>query len=456
MKLKLFFFTALVLILLAGCGGECKTDNDCQKPHFFGKCEDKICVYTPIANECGNGVCESDENKCTCPADCGICQGSNGPYLKFQCLNNKCVDSVPLEMINPVYLSSESTVSGIVFKTTSDFNNPFNLKKDLFKLKFSLMKLPSTIDDIVLKRIELTGVTDDRRTVSLFDKSINRPLYLQADVFKELILDLRTAETNGKLSNLALKVYFDYSVVSSSKKTVKSGVFQSRFAGLKNFIWVMPSSQYSCPESCDDNNPGTEDICGPETNFFCVHKPISGECGNLVCDAGENKCTCPVDCGPCSGSAGNYMIFTCKDKECVAQLKPSFVQDKKTIFDDRDLSFFHLQNNFEYNDPFNINADEIKLTFSLFDKNEDITEIKITDIRLFEGTIEVAHVSPSLSLAETSSSVSALIKLPSISRLEDDMSLNLAVWYEYYKGDQVTKNDFRKSLGKITLVNPGI
>ncbi len=456
MKLKSFFLIAVILVFLAGCGGECKINSDCKKPYFTGECVNKKCVFTPIPDECGNGACESSENKCSCPVDCGICQGSNGPYLKYQCINNKCVDAVPLDLIKPVYLSSETTISGITFKVTSDFNNPFNLKKDLFKLKFSLMNIPSTIEDIVLKRVELKGVTKDRRTVTLYDKSINRPLFLEADVLEDLILDLTTVETHGELSGLTLKVYFDYSVVSVSKRTAKSGYFQSRYSGLKTFIWANPKEKYSCPDSCDDDNPGTEDVCGEQTKFFCIHKPISGVCGNLVCDSGENKCSCPVDCGPCSGSAGNYMMYVCVENDCVAELKPSFFQDVRTIFDDRDLTFFHLQNNFEYKDPFNVDVDAIGLSFTLFDKNEDISEIRITDIRLFDGSAQVAHLAPGLSLSAIGNSVSASVSIPEMARLEQGRALSLAVWYEFDRGGQTVKNDFRKPLGKITLVNPGV
>ncbi|MBD3361483.1 hypothetical protein GF358_01695 [Candidatus Woesearchaeota archaeon] len=453
-SLSLIIFI-VILLLLAGCGGECKVDADCQKSHFTGKCVNKKCVFTPIPNEIGNGICEQGENKCNAPADCGICRGSNGLYLKYQCINNKCVDAVPLEKIKPVYLSSDSRVSGIEIKTTSDFNQPFNFKKDLFNLKFSLMSLPNTIEDVMIKRIELTGITADRRKVTLFDAPVNRPLRLELDVEEDLILDLNTAENSGELNNLKLNMYIDYYVVSSGKRSLKSSSFPVRFSGLNKFVWVMPESEYSCPESCDDDNPGTEDFCSEATDFFCVHKPIAGQCGNFICEPGENKCTCEVDCGACAGPAGNYMSYSCVDDVCKARLRASFSQEKKSIFDDRDLSYFHLQNNFEFNYPFNLDDDSVVLKFSLYDKNADVSQIRITDVRLFEGTSEIAHTFANIGLSNVGDAASVSVKIPEISGVEESMTLNLAVWYEFNRGDQTVKNDFRKSLGKITVINPG-
>ena len=454
-KSLLLILSTLILLLLAGCSGECKKDSDCSKPHFTGTCLNKQCQFKPIPNEIGNGICEAGENKCNAPADCGICQGSNGLYLKYSCINNKCVDSVPLDMIKPVYLSSDAKVAGIAFKITSDFNQPFNLKKDFFKLKFSLMNLPSTVQDVTLKRIELTGITNDRRKISLHDKILNRPLLFELDVEQDLILSLNTAEVSGELANLALMVYLDYYIISSGKRTLKQGSFPVRYSGLNRFIWVLPEAEYSCPDSCDDNNPGTEDICNKETNFFCIHKPIPNVCGNYICEPGENKCSCEADCGSCAGAAGNYMTYSCIENKCLAGLRSGFDQEKKSFFDDRDLSYFHLQNNFDFNNPFNIKEDFFKLNFALYDKNLEISQIKIIDVRLFEGTAEIAHTFANVALSNIGDSASVSIRIPEIAGVEDSKTLNLAVWYEYTRGDQTTKNNFRKSLGKITLINPG-
>ena len=49
----------------------------------------------------------------------------------------------------------------------------------------------------------------------------------------------------------------------------------------------------SCPDSCEDDNACTEDVCSDETNFECVHTEIVPCCGDGVCDEEEE---CEEDC----------------------------------------------------------------------------------------------------------------------------------------------------------------
>ena len=51
----------------------------------------------------------------------------------------------------------------------------------------------------------------------------------------------------------------------------------------------------TCPESCDDNNPCTNDFCSNQTDYKCEHKKITNCClsdedcsTNKVCE--NNKC----------------------------------------------------------------------------------------------------------------------------------------------------------------------
>lgn len=49
-----------------------------------------------------------------------------------------------------------------------------------------------------------------------------------------------------------------------------------------------------CPETCDDLNPATDDIC---VRGACEHILKANYCGNGECEPGENKLLCPEDCG---------------------------------------------------------------------------------------------------------------------------------------------------------------
>ena len=48
--------------------------------------------FNVSAQSCGNGACETGENKCTCPTDCGSCSGRVGNEIcqEFSCVNSKC------------------------------------------------------------------------------------------------------------------------------------------------------------------------------------------------------------------------------------------------------------------------------------------------------------------------------------------------------------------------------
>jgi len=51
-----------------------------------------------------------------------------------------------------------------------------------------------------------------------------------------------------------------------------------------------------CPD-CDDGDNCTNDYCSKETNYECVHKPITPCCGNHVCEKEEDEANiCPEDC----------------------------------------------------------------------------------------------------------------------------------------------------------------
>lgn len=60
---------------------------------------------------------------------------------------------------------------------------------------------------------------------------------------------------------------------------------------------VCDIDERSCPESCDDGDPCTNDHCSFETNFECVHDEITPCCGNGVCEDSEDMANeCPEDC----------------------------------------------------------------------------------------------------------------------------------------------------------------
>ncbi len=443
-----------LLLLLAGCGkAECKKDEQCTKAHYTGKCVDKKCVYEPIPNECGNGLCEktAGENKCSCPLDCGDCTGKLGKYLVQTCNkdNTECVSDIPAASQKPITLTKELTTGGTKISLTTTFNQPFNTKKDQFGIEFGINVLASTMSDIQISRLELTGMTSDKRTIPLADKTINKNLFEGGKVRERMIIDFPTADKDGEFTNLLLKIYLDYVLTSGTTKTPKSVTLQNNYQSLK-FAWAMPEKSTGC--TVCEKIPGMNDECGPQTNYFCEYKPIPGACGNGVCDGTENKCNCPADCGPCSGG-GTYTTMNCVANNCVIQLKSGISINPQSLFDDKPIGPFHLQNTYKYNNPFNTKTDKFVLDLKLQDKQDTVSSVKITDVRLLDGSQEIAFASVNKELTSKGQQETAEITIMP-GPAEQDRTLTLRVWYEYVQNGETKSNDFTKSLGKISIVSP--
>jgi hypothetical protein len=459
MRCRTFVFISVlaVLLILAGCAkAECKKNEQCVKPHFTGSCVDKKCVWQPIPGECGNLDCESGENECTCEQDCGACAGKSGKHLVRSCSrNNECVEDIPATAQKPITQTRELGTGGSKISATTTFNQPFNTKKDQIAVEFGINVLGPGMSDISVARLELTGMTPDRRTVKLADKTVGKMLFEGSKLTEYLIIDFPTSDKDGELTNLNLKVYLDYVVTSGTTASPKSVTLSHPYQALK-FAWAMPEKSAGCPANCDDNNDGTQDFCDASTNYFCEHRPLAGACGNGLCDGTENKCSCPSDCGPCSGG-GTYLSQSCVGMACLSALKPGITVQPQSVFDERELAGFTLQNSYKYGKPFNVKADKFLLEFTLYQKQDPVSSIKIKDVRLLDGSQELAYVNANKELTAIGQKQAVDVTIPSLGgSAEQERPITLRVWYEYSKDGQVTLADFSEPLGKIALVNPDV
>ncbi len=442
-----------VALFLFGCEkAECKKDADCEKEHFIGNCADEKCFYAPAPGECGNGLCDTGEDQCSCSQDCGACEGRKGVSMELRCLQNKCVPIVLSQ--RPLAMTNELSSAGDRFMITSNFNQPFNFKSDKFKVRISLSSQSEYVSNIKISRMLVSGLTDDRRTVNIGEKFVSKFLWgVGSGVEEELILGFPTSSLEGALTNLLLKIDYDYTVKSSTGTEQKSATLQQKYTNVK-FQWANPDAVYPCPESCDDLNQGTQDFCGPETGYFCEHKPLAGACGNFICDAEENKCSCQRDCGPCSGKAGTYVFYACSENnECLVNLNPNVIITPVSLFDDRKLSLFHLQNNYKYSNPFNIKTDAFVLDLSLYEVSPSVSKVTVKTIRLLEGTKEIASLETNKEFATVGTRNTVEVRIDSLPLPEQEKYLTLGVWYTYTKEGQDFLGNYNKPFGKIVLIN---
>ncbi len=456
-KKILFYITLFVfalLILTACTKKECKTDLDCKKPHFTSSCADYKCRHAPIPGECGNAVCETTETKCSCPIDCGECGGKTGLYLVGTCTRTQpqeCIQDIPQTSIKPVFLTSEQTSQGDKFRISITFNQPFNLNKHTIALRIGLAQENEQNLERRITRVTLTGQTKDKRTITLAEKAVNKITWEPGlDIREELILDFPAQPPDGEITNLALFISYDYLAKTGTTYQKKTASYTLRYPQ-QTFTYVKPTNTYPCPD-CNDNNPGTTDECGPQTNNFCQHTPIPDTCGNSFCDTQENTCTCPQDCGSCKGK-GIYTIKTCKENQCIAQLKSSTKTTPQSLFDDRNLNIFQFNTYYKYNTPFNTQTDKFIIETTLNQLGPNVASLIIEAVRLLEGDKEIALTSLNKPLTSLGTKQTIELSIPAQSEPEVERTITTSLYYSYDQNGP-KKGVLQKPLGKITLLSP--
>lgn len=451
----LVVFSIALLVILAACSKkECESAADCTaKPRdaFTPACVNYNCTYTPIPNVCGNAICEGSagENKCTCAQDCGTCSGKvpGTKYLVQKCEGSDCLQAPRSQ--KPVYASSKAKYSGDSFSIDVIYNTPFNLKKDTFGVDISLSNEGPGIAKRKIERAELRAKTADNREIVLARKEISRPIWTGLNVHEEMILDFPTVEKEAELKNLVLEIAYTF----DKGGTQKSGTLRTTYK--EKFLFVNPQGPQKCPESCDDGNDATKDICGPQTNYFCKHEPIALKCGNFVCEpqAGENKCTCAQDCGPCAGPAGSFMSYSCIKDSCKATINADVNIEEKTIYDEKNIGPITFANTYSYNNPFDVSKNSLTIKFEILKKEDTVSRATIKNVRVLDRQELLAREQVDADVIHSPHTIS--IKLPTLSVPEKTRSPVISVDYVYTREGADLQGTMQKKLDKITFIQPG-
>ena len=445
-----------LMLLVSSCGepepeGQCPPSCDDGNPCTADSCSKDtrfMCLNSQVPG---------------CDPACGApCPGSAGRYMTMQCDKElmKCVADVsPTAKISPTPLLLEQTSLGFGFRIEILMNQPFNMQSDLFKMDISVASFPTGVSSVKIKKAEFSGQNPARQTVIIGRKDINRHIYDTSSIItEEMKIDFPTADFDGTFTALKLSMTYEYEQEAYGQVQTKEQTIQIQVRG-QNFEWLKPTSKPKCPDSCDDGNPATEDVCDASTDYFCEHKAIAGQCGNAICESSEDKCTCEADCGPCSGDASSSLGYQCSsDSKCVTVLKPGLSQEPVSIFDDRNLNIFHLQNTVSFNNPLNVKTDKITAEFTLFSAQEAYQDIKINSVKIMEREKTFASSDPGKAFSSAGSSIPVELTVTGFAGTEEEKSLSINVWYEYniLSGNTTIprSGNFAKGIGKITLINP--
>jgi len=131
------------------CNPICSVNSDCDDSDSVttdvcagaGRCS---AVCENLLN-LGNEVCDSDETKCSAPADCGSCSGSISEFQEYGCLGNSCKKLLKLNICGNTLCEKEENFSNCgvdckpkIFSIESSFLDTFYVRGEKVLAKATL------------------------------------------------------------------------------------------------------------------------------------------------------------------------------------------------------------------------------------------------------------------------------------------------------------------------------
>lgn len=237
-KKKILFLILFItcLFFIAGCSEEkeCDTSSDCPtKTCQTVRCSEGECEYNTLPNCCGNLKCDAaaGENECTCPKDCGECEGtetfkdaSTGKereteHLRYDC--NEYDDCLLDSSRSQKQLFPKPKIlTYFTLSITLDFEEPFDVLKSDFRVKFDL----ESVDEYLVFPVKLTGikVLDKQRNL-LGEKDITQQLDEVEDSFEEDMDLLKGTDVLEEEKYVILRVNYEYSIRESTGERDEEG-----------------------------------------------------------------------------------------------------------------------------------------------------------------------------------------------------------------------------------------
>jgi len=214
------------------CPDSCDDDN-AGTADSCSASTDFFCSHKPIPNACGNFKCDSYEDKCTCPQDCGKCDGTVGEYLESTCYQNKCITQIRNQVsITPETIFEERNLGKFKLNIYYTYNKPFNIKEDSFKVDMDLLSVTEGSSSPKVTKVvflESSTLLADKEVSLLFSglgdsKSVSMPVtFSMVDEYDEKIT--------------SVKVYYEYKEQVGDEVKDRQGSF---IKTLGNIYFINP------------------------------------------------------------------------------------------------------------------------------------------------------------------------------------------------------------------------
>lgn len=457
-RLILILVFGLVLII-AGCAPECSRNSDCTaKPGFSAKCSEGKCVQLTNPNTCGNTMCENPENSCTCPSDCGACQGKEGRLEKSCNSKKECVLSLSDATIKEASFTQTLDIRVASLDVRYSYPQPFDVTRHLFETSFSLGSKQDDVTKITINKVRLLEVDRTARSTKLFGEADSNQFLWDptAKIEAQLPLFPQLQNSSGEEKTVELEINYEYTLKSGN--TIRASIKKELPARM---LFVKSQGTPQCPVSCDDANACTVDTCSAESNYFCTHTLTKAACcGNTVCDGNENECSCNKDCGSCERTFGKYMAYSCQSNECIAGLTDPSAVKPKTLIIQTQFSEFTIENKVSFEDPFNIKQSKFTIVSEINNIREGVSSIKCTKLQILDNTELLSEKTVAMTYANNLDKLSNTLQASFTTRdPELTKTPQLKLFCEYDKTIGQNKQHYTQgtaqSLGTIVFINPG-
>ena len=382
------------------------------------------------------------------------CAGKVGVLVKEYDVNTQeCLTDVDPKTAIVPYTSTERVGdSSAKFRITTSLSQPFNLNADEVVTDIVAEQLLAA--DLKITHIELDGTDENKQLLVLGEQNLDKAIAaIQTPVKVRLrINNIPGIKESGKTTSLKLLIDTKYVAGTGTSATQKTGRLTVNLKNL-NFAWLRPTAHYACPDAakCNDNDASTRDFCDAADAPFCKHEPIAGACGNGVCEASENKCTCAKDCGVCQGT-GKVTSSQCIENQCRVTLRPEVIIQPIKTTTQNSPSKVSVTTSLEFNSPFNAKEDKVTVSIAVDEMDATVTSFTIDKILLLKGTVELAsqELNKNLGVGQTATAVLPLTTLLA----DEDFTPQVKIFYTT-TAKTTDQNSYSVTMQKVTVYNPG-